>query len=345
MNLLLRRWRIILTSLLLIGAAAVACGEGPPGVVRVQLDWLPNTNHTGIYAAQAMGWYEDEGIVVEILPYSGGNGDLLVIEGVADVAFSFPSSVPGSRARGLDVVSIAAVLQHNPTEIAVLADGPIERLRDLDGQLYGGFGLPYEDPQWRAVIRADGGEGSVTGIVLDTAAYEALYAGRVQAVETFVTWEGIEAHQRGIALRTWKYTEFGIPDFPGVVLVAGRELTERDPDLLARFLRATIRGYEFAAAAPEDAARIMIEQAGEDVFPSADLVFASARLLADEYYLDERGRWGSQTLEQWRGYTEWLYEQDLLEDVDGDPLTAAPDYGAHFTSEIYEAALAGLKEE
>ena len=333
------RWLPVaaVTALLLLAAA---CADEPRelDLVRLQLDWTPNTNHTGIYVAQAQGWYEEEGIEIEILPYSGVTGEVLIDQGVADVAFSFPTYVPYFRASGIDVVSIAAVLQSNPTEIAVLADGEIRRPRDLDGGTYGGFGSPAEQLQWEWVIKADGGEGDIEGVILDTLAYEALYAGRVQAVESFVTWEGIEAAQREIELRTWKYTEFGIPDFPGVVLIAGRALIDEDPELLTRFLRATIRGYEFAASDPEEAAQMLIEIAGEDHFPIPELVFESAQLLADEYYLDAEGRWGSQTLQQWSGYTSWLFEQGLLLDAEGDPLTSAPDYGAHFTTAIYDAA-------
>lgn len=313
-----------------------------PDVVRVQLDWLPNTNHTGIYVAMAQGWYDDVGIEVEVLPYSGVAGEILIDQGAADVAFSFPTYLPLFRARGIDIVSIAAVLQTNPTQIAVLADGPINRPRDLDGQIYGGFGGPAEQPQWEWVVRADGGEGDISGVILDTAAYEALYEGRVQAVEPFVTWEGIEARQRGIELKTWKYSDFGIPDYPGVVLVAGRQAIDSDADVLTRFLAATIQGYEYAVSGPNAAAQMMIDVTGEDVFPNLELVFESARLLAAQYYVDPEGRWGSQTLPQWRGYTAWLFEHGLLIDADGDPLVDPPDYAAHFTNAIYAAARASI---
>ena len=334
------KFPLLAAALALTAALAVACGGEPePGTVRVQLDWLPNTNHTGIYAAIEQGWYEDENITVEVLPYSGANGDLLVAEGVADVAFSFSTTLPFARAQGLEVVSIAAVLQKSPTAIAVLADGPISRLRDLDGQLYGGFGLPYEEPQWTAVVRADGGEGSVRGVILSTAAYEALYAGDVQAAEIFVTWEGIEATQRGVDLRTWTYQDFGIPDRYGVLLVASESAVEENDDILERFLRATIRGYEFAAANPREAADMLIRGAGEEAFPNLDLVYESAELLGDEYYLDADGRWGSQTLDRWTGYPRWLYEAELLSDADGEPLSEELDYAAMYTDAIHQAAL------
>lgn len=326
-------------AILLIASVLIAgCGEDEPDLIRVQLDWTPNTNHTGLYVAQAQGWYEEEGITVEILPFSGTNGDLLVAEGVADVAFSFATVVPFSRAQGLDVVSIAAVLQKSPTEIAVLEDGPIKRLRDMDGQKYAGWGLPYELPQWRTVIQADGGEGTAELVVLDTGAYEALLAGRVQAVEIFVTWEGLDWDRQKIKYRTWRHAEFGVPDRPAVLLVTSGETLDGKEDALIRFMRATLRGYEFAVEDPDEASRLLIETAGEDSFPAPELVYESASLLADEYYLASDGRWGTQTLAQWSDYPGWLYENGLLTDDEGDPLSSEPDWSAHFNSEILEAA-------
>ena len=334
------RWLLALavTPLLLF---AVACGDDEPDtleLVRVQLDWTPNTNHTGVYTAMAQGWYAEEGIEVEILPFSGTSGDIAVAEGIADVAFSFATTVPFVRAQGIDVVSIAAVLQKSPTEIAVLADGPIQRLRDLDGQTYAGFGLPYEAPQWRTVIQADGGEGTIQGVTLDTGAYEALLAGRVQAVEIFVTWEGLDWDRQGIEYRTWRHADFGVPDRPAVLLVAAGEAIDANADILTRFLRATIRGYEFAVEEPDEAADLLIETAGEEAFPDPELVYQSARLLAAEYYLDAGGRWGGQTLAQWSAYPGWLYDNGLLTDENGDALARPPDWSAHFDSSLYEAA-------
>ncbi len=353
-----RLWRLTLVAAAVVTTALVAlsaCADSEeqtareivvppsePDSFRVQLDWLPNTNHTGIYVALAQGWYEDENIDLEILPYSGGPGELMLDQGVADAAFTVPTYLPLFRAQGLDVVSIAAVLQSNPIEFAVLADGPIERPRDLDGHIYGGFGVPTEQAQWEWVVRYDGGRGDITGVVLDTGAYEALYDNRVQGVETFVTWDGIDARLRGIEIKSWKYSDFGIPEFHGMVLAANRTLINDDPDLLTRFLAATIKGYEFAVSEPEDAAQMMIDIAGEDAFPNLELVFESARMLAAQFYVDPEGRWGSQTLDHWRGYTEWLYEHQLLLNADGDPLSEPPDYGAHFTNDLYAAARATL---
>lgn len=328
----------LLAALAAAVALLAACGDDPPDLVRVQLDWTPNTNHSGVYIAQAEGWYEDEGVEVEILPFSGTSGDLAVSEGIADIAFSFATSVPFSRAVGLDVVSIAAVLQTSPTEIAVLADGPIQRLRDLDGQRYAGWGLPYEQPQWRTIIQADGGAGEIEGVVLNTGAYEALETGRVQAVEFFATWEGINWQLEGLDVRTWRLSEVGVPDRPAVLLVTSNAAIEAKRGALERFLSATLRGYEFAAEDPGEAASKLLEAVGPEVLSNGELVVRSAELLAAEYYLAPDGRWGGQTLAQWSGYPGWLYDNGLLLDENGDPLSAPPDYAAHFTTALLEAA-------
>ena len=201
-----------------------ACGGGSGGdggdTVTVQLDWTPNTNHTGIYVALAKGWYKDAGIKVNILPYTDVNPDVVVANGKADIGISFPPNVVFSRAQGLDVVSVASVLQKGVTELAVLDSSDIKRPKDLDGRLYAGFGLPYEEPLIKTVITSDGGKGTFRTATLSTAAYEALYAKRADFTEIFTTWEGIEADIRGIKLRTFRPDQFGVPDHPAVVLIA-----------------------------------------------------------------------------------------------------------------------------
>ena len=100
-------------------------------------------------------------------------------------------------------MSVMAILQHTAQEIAVLDSSTIARPRDLDGRTYAGFGYPNEGPTLRAVIKADGGKGTFKTVTLDTAAYDALYAKRADFVIMFTAWEGIEAKERGIGIRSF----------------------------------------------------------------------------------------------------------------------------------------------
>jgi ABC-type nitrate/sulfonate/bicarbonate transport system substrate-binding protein len=316
-----------------------ACGGGSGGsgdqqTVTVQLDWTPNTNHTGIYVAQAKGWYKDAGIKVNILPYTDVNPDVVVANGKADIGVSFPPNVVFSRAQGLDVVSVASILQRGVTEIAVLDSSDIKRPRDLDGRLYAGFGLPYEEPVIKTVITHDGGKGTFRSATLSTAAYEALYAKRADFTEIFVTWEGIEADIRGIKLRTFKPDQFGVPDHPAVIFIAKGDAMAKRKATLTKFLEVTRRGYEFAQKDPEEAAKVFTGFLPKETFPDVDMVRRS-QLMMVPLLLGKDGRWGTQDATSWNAYTKWLLDTGVV--VDGKNQTVkTADAKPYFTNELLE---------
>ncbi len=294
--------------------------------VTVQLDWVPNTNHTGIYVADENGYYAEEGIEISILPYSGGNGDSLVAEGAADFAISFQNSITLSRPAGLPIVAVAAILQHTAEAIGVNeSSDDINRPADLDGKLYAGFGGPFEEPLMKAVIQADGGAGEFESVILDTAAYEAVYNGSADFVIPFITWEGIEAEINEEPMKYFRYSDYGLPDQYSVIIVASEDYLAGNADLAARFLRATQKGFEFGATSPDEAAQILID-ANPGVFNLPELVFRSQNLLAEEYYLDESGQWGSIDLDRFSDYSAFLYEAGIVADENGAPLTTEPNW-------------------
>jgi len=268
--------------------------------------------------ALANGWYDDADIDLEILPYGDASADTVVANGQADVGISFAPSVIYSRAAGLELTSIASVLQSNPTELTVLAGSDIQRPRDFDGKTYAGFGLPYEEPQIRTVVRTDGGTGDFEVATLDSFAYEALYAGRADFTEMFMTWEGIEADMRGIAIRSFKYSDYGMPDFPGVVLIAQTQAVESGSPKLKKFLEVTQRGYTFAAEHPDEAAKIFLDYL-PDAFPEPELVTRSAEALPG-YFVENGTAWGMGNADDWHAYTQWFIDQGLVVDANDKPI-------------------------
>ena len=234
--------------------------QAAPARVRLALDWTPNTNHTGFYVAQAKGWYADAGIELEILPYGGTAPEAIVAADQAECGISFQDSMTFAAAAGVPIVSVMAILQHTAQDIAVLESSPIGRPRDLDGRTYAGFGYPNEVPTLQAVIRDDGGNGEFDSVTLDTAAYEALYNERADFVITFSAWEGVEAAQRGIPLRTFKFTDYGFPDFYQVVLACDADWLSANPEAARSFVGATVRGFELAATSPDEASAILVAQ-------------------------------------------------------------------------------------
>ena len=340
--------RIKILSLLLLIGALIAAGlviknkntdDSDQPVVKqkmtLALDWTPNTNHTGIFVAKENGWYGEENIDLEILPYSSSSpSDVLVASGKADVGIGFTEGVVSAAASDSPVVSIAAIIAGNTSSIVTRAKDNIKSLAELDGKVYGGYGAPYEEPVMSQAIKNDGGEGKFERVVVNTAPLDALESGKVDFVWVYDGWEGIEAKRRGFEISQFPIVQHGIPDYstPNII-TSPQEITEKS-DLLERFMRATIRGYEFARANPDEAARKLIEANPDGTFPDEQLVYESQRYLSPHYQVQGK-TWGLQDPKLWRDYPEFMVNNKAVLDVSGDPVESI-DYESLYTNRFLE---------
>lgn len=303
--------------------------------VRVALDFVPNTNHAGVYIADSEGWYAEEGLDVEILPYGATFPDVLVSSGEAEIGFSYQAGVAYSRAAGSDVVQVFAPFAKTQYAISVQADrDDLTRPRDLDGKIYAGFGTPDEGPALQYVIRADGGTGEFETVALDTAAYEAMYAGRADFTYSVKTWDGVQAELIDQPVRYFEFSEYGFPEHYSLALIASDAWLADNGDVARAFLAATQRGYEFAEEDPEAAADLLIE-AAPDAFQDPELVRRSAQLLVDDDYYRAGGDAPLGAVDEsiWEGYGSFLFDNGLLTGSDGQPLAEEPDWSEYFTND------------
>ena len=313
------------------GAAVPSQARPARDTVSVALDWTPNTNHTGIYVAQKLGYYRAAGIDLKILPYANTAPETLVGHGKADFGFSYSAGVAFARGAGADVVSVFAVLQHTALEIGVRADrSDIKTPKDLDGKTYAGFGTPDEKPLLQTVIRNAGGTGTFRDVTLNTSAYDAVYRGAADFTLPLATWEAIQAKLVGKPLKVFKLARYGVPPEYSSLIASSTRWLRANPDLARRFLAATTRGYQYATDHPRAAAQILIDM-NKQVLTQPELVYESAALMARSYYRDASGGVGGQTLSDWKGYVGFLYKAGVLTDPSGKKLTHPPDYASYFT--------------
>lgn len=143
--------------------------------LRVALDWAPNVNHSGFYVALAKGLYSKHGLVdsdISIIPADvdgylvtparrvfAGQADFAVAPTETAVAYASPQAPGEAKAK---LIAIAALLQDDTSAICVLEDSGIKSPKDLDGKLYASYGARYEIGIVRALIRRDGGQGTVS---------------------------------------------------------------------------------------------------------------------------------------------------------------------------------------
>ncbi len=296
------------------GATTFAKADRPTKVI-VMLDWTPNTNHLGLYVAQAQGYYQEANLTVEIQQPGDVQVEQIVATGKAQFGISYQEQATYSRAANTPIVSVAAVIQHNTSGFAALHDKhPLKSPADLAGLRYGAFGSPVEKPMLDILLKCTGearGAESVEFIDIGfTEPLPLMDKDRIDFVWLFYGWDGIRGKQQGYNLdfvMLKDYTQC-VPDYYTPLLITSEDMINKQPDVVRAFVQATARGYAYAIQQPDEAADMLLK-AAPDLEPK--LVKESAVWLAPQFQADAP-RWGEQKVEVWQGFTDFLAKNGAL---------------------------------
>lgn len=319
-------------------ATAFLCAALPASAqeqVSVALDWTPNTNHVGLFVAQARGWFEEAGLNVDILPYTDTSSGTLVASGVAEFGILSAVGFHSQRATGADMTVVMAIVQHETGRLVFNGEREdIQRPADLDGMTYAGFGSAWEEALISSIIANDGGEGTFDTVTLGTSAYEALANGSVDFTLEVSTWEGVNSVLLNRPQRAFRYADYGVPDQHTTFLGGNGTWLTENPETAEAFVQATQRGYAFAAQNPEEAANILIEETS-GMLTNPELVRASMQALVEGGYLQDEGEpVGLIDDEMIANITGFLFEAGILRGADGQPLNTMPDVSSWFTNDF-----------
>lgn len=289
------------------------------------LDYTPNTNHTGIYVAKDKGFYEEEGIELEIVQPPEDGSPALVASGNAEFGVSYQDTIAPaySRENPLPVTNIAALVQHNTSGIISLKGNGIERPKGMEGKKYATWGMDVEQSIIKNVVETDGGDFSKVELIPSN--FSDIITGLkndIDAVWIFYGWDGIAAKVNGLDFDYFAFKDINDTfDYYTPTLIGNDKFMEENPEITKAFLRATKKGYEFAIENPEEAGKILVE-----ANPELDekIIVESQNYLKDEYIADAE-KWGYIDSNRWNKFYEWLYENKLMD------IEIPKDYG--FTNE------------
>ena len=280
--------------------------------VTLMLDWVPNTNHTGIFVAEANGYFKEAGLAVKIIQPGEVYPEAAVASGAADFGISFQEQVTLARADDVPIVSIAAVLQHNTSGFASAAKLGVTSPADFEGLRYGSFGTPFEAPTLKVLMNSAGGDFNQLEIVNTGFADPlALIAeGRIDLAWIFYGWQGFQAQQQGVDINVVMMKDHfdWIPDYYTPIVIASEDTIAKKPKVIKAFMKALSRGYDFAIQNPGEAANLLLAAVPE---LNPELVKASQNWLS-EYYRAEAPRWGEQKETVWQGYADWMVKNGIL---------------------------------
>jgi len=297
----------------IIALSIISCNKDD-GSIRVLLDWTPNTNHTGLYAALEKGWFAEEGLKVTITQPPEDNALILLASGRAEFAISFQEWMGDAIAKkhdALPIIAIAGIINQNTSGIMSLKESGIQRPADMSGKRFASWDMPIVTAIIRHIVEKDGGIFETVRMIPNNAtdAFSALQTD-VDAIWVYYAFDCIPASIRGIDFNYIDLGEFdSLMNFYTPVLVTNTNWAAANSQTVKKFMNAVSRGYNFAIENPGEAAAILLKHAPE---MDRETVIRSQEYLQSRYQGDAN-RWGEIDSGRWGNFYNWMYDQGLLE--------------------------------
>ena len=329
----------LVSGLLVVLALLTACtavGEGsqaagPADEVTIQLSWLPDVEFTGFYTALDRGFYADEGLDVTLqhvqfdengVPISsidvvtGGEAQFGVVDG---------GVLLEARESGAPIVAIATIYQRHPLALTSLAENEIVQPQDLVGKtVHVSF---VSQTVYNALLASQEIDPAEVNTVERTDfTIQPLLTGEADVIDAWVTNEVVDLELEGYEVNTILPFEYGIAIYPDVIFTT-EDLIASNPDLVARFLAATLRGMRTAIDEPEYAAELTLNY--DDTLSAEKLDASMFRSLP---LLNPAGSQpGLMTADVWETTHQILLDQKML----AGPLDVTEAYTMEFLNAYY----------
>jgi NitT/TauT family transport system substrate-binding protein len=235
--------------------------------VTLQLKWVTQAQFAGYYVALDKGFYSDEDLNVTIKP---GGPDIaptqVLAGGGADVTVDWMPAALAAREKGLPMVNIAQPFKSSGMMLTCRKDAGIETTDDFEGQTLGVwfFGNEFPFLSWMSKLElpTDGSEDGVT-VLKQGFNVDPLLQKQAACVSTMTYneyWQVIDAGLTPEDLTVFKYEDQGVATLEdGLYVLEDRLADPAFEDKMVRFVRASMKGWKYAEANPDEAAEIVLE--------------------------------------------------------------------------------------
>jgi putative hydroxymethylpyrimidine transport system substrate-binding protein len=314
---------VVLAVLAVVGLAA--CGErkepaaGAPSTERVELvlDFSPNADHAGIYAAKGSGEFTKAGLDVNLRTPPDPSSPLkLVASGRADLAISYEPELLLARDKGAKLVAIGALVQKPLTSIISIAPKPINEPGELEDKRIGTAGIPYQDAYLRTILDKAGIDSSrVKSVNLGFNLLPPLVSHDVDAVlGAYWNVEGVVLERQEKKPKILRMDQIGVPTYNELVIVARAEDVRSRGPMLRRFMRALARGHQALRADVNTGVDPLVEDnRGLD----RKLQVAQVNATLPVFFPADKARpFGFQEPAEWQRFATWMSDNKLLDKLE-----------------------------
>jgi len=319
--------RLLLSGLLLLGCQP-SHPKKVPDEVKLQLKWVHQAQFAGFYMAQEKGYYAKENIKITFLEGGQGiNNALNVTSGKADFGVLSPEDILMKRSQGESLTSLAAIYRRSAVVFAAMADSGIVRPSDFKGKT---VALRYEQKdfelQFYAMMKRLGLAVSKVKIVPYDPAYTGFYNSKVEVTPCYSTGGLIKMRQQGLKPNLIWPSDYGIHFYSDTLATMDKLISEK-PDLVTRFLRASLRGWRDAIEEYRQAVAVTLKYSQ---IKDAQLQNAMMEAMLPLVHTGE-DQIGWMKPEVWQGMYHILLEQKLL----AKSFDVSQAYTLRFLKEIY----------
>lgn len=313
---------LVFISLMLVAIMA-ACGQKATTEkdeltqIDLMLDWYPNAVHSYLYVAQERGYFEEEGIKLNIqFPANPTDPINLAAAGQITLGISYQPDVVTARSQDIPVKSVGAIVRSPLNHIVFLEDSPIQTPKDLEGKTIGFPGIPLNEALLKTMIKTDGGNpDNMSMIDVGFELGTSITSGRVDAVSgAYINHEVPVLRHKGFETRYFNPVDYGVPSFYELVLVTNDKTWNERQEHIKAFWRGATKGYEWMKANPDEALAILFSHQDKIKFPLVEEVEKeSLSILLPK--MESANGFGSQDQASWQETIDWMIEFDLIKKV------------------------------
>ncbi|MCH8843828.1 MAG: ABC transporter substrate-binding protein [SAR324 cluster bacterium] len=274
---------------------------------RLILDWFPNADHVPLYVARDGGFFERQGLEIELLPPADPNDPLkLVAVGRAAFGINYQPNVIIARAEGLPVKSVGILVEHPLSSLAFLKSSGIRTPADLKGKRIGYSVQVLELALLKAIAGTAGlSESDYTTINVNFNLTASLLSGQVDAVMgAFWNYELAELELEGVPGDYFAVEDYGVPDYYELIVITNDAFLAENPGAVRRLVDGLQAAIDFSRAEPERALEIYFK-ANPEVRQELDR-------RAFHAVIGEFATTQTQSRAKWERFTAFALEQGLI---------------------------------
>jgi ABC-type nitrate/sulfonate/bicarbonate transport system substrate-binding protein len=269
-----------------------------------------NLPFVGVYVAQEKGYFAEQRLEVDIRHAQSGEHLQLILAGEIQFSTANGAQVISRNAQGFELVSLALIGQKSEQVFAVAADSNIRTPKDFEGKT---FGYPSSVPaEFLAFAKATGIDTNKVNQVRAGFDPRILSEGRVDVLSVFAANEPDTLARQGFQTRIFDPSEYGVASL-GLTYITTRELLAKDPDAAGRFLKAALKGLEYANEHRDEAVDIVMKFAPQEDREHQRFMLNTEFDRGALTDLSRRNGIGWQTREQWQALHDALIEFKTIE--------------------------------